>query len=90
METNKQLHTALDTLLAQFLIANPDKRPSTTTVLELAAWSHARLTCPATIPGSAPGSHFQCTRMPGHGGRHDAGGGVYFVDAARSVQKGRS
>ena len=36
------LHQALDELLAGFLAEHPDKRPSTTTVLELLEWSAAR------------------------------------------------
>lgn len=40
--SDRQLHTALDILLAQFLTANPDKLPSKTSVLELAAWSYER------------------------------------------------
>ena len=37
-----RLHDALDTLVAAYLNEHPDKRPSTTTVLELLEWSAAR------------------------------------------------
>jgi hypothetical protein len=36
---HETLHKALDELVACFLLANPEKRPSTTTVLELVLWS---------------------------------------------------
>jgi hypothetical protein len=35
-----QLHQALDELVADFLTHNPDKRPSTATIMELIKWSH--------------------------------------------------
>jgi hypothetical protein len=37
---HEKLHRALDELVACFLLAHPEKRPSTTTVLELIEWSH--------------------------------------------------
>jgi hypothetical protein len=38
----QSLHSAGDVLLARFLLANPKKLPSTTTVLELMEWSNAQ------------------------------------------------
>jgi hypothetical protein len=37
------LHRALDLLLAQYLLDHPDALPSKTSVLDLLAWSHARV-----------------------------------------------
>jgi hypothetical protein len=39
----RRQHNSLDRLLAAFLLENPGKFPSTTTVMELAEWSHARM-----------------------------------------------
>lgn len=37
------LHEALDSLLAQYLVAHGRALPSTTTAMDLLQWSHARL-----------------------------------------------
>lgn len=41
--TSVALHQGLDILLAQYLVDNPTKLPSRTTVMEMLVWSHARL-----------------------------------------------
>jgi hypothetical protein len=38
----EQAHIGLDLLIAEFLLANPGKTPSTTTLMELVEWSHNR------------------------------------------------
>lgn len=38
-EYHRRLHDALDRLMAGYLRAHPDKRPSTTTLEELMEWS---------------------------------------------------
>jgi len=40
MKRHVELHRAFDELLADFLVHNRKKAPSTTTVLELAQWSN--------------------------------------------------
>jgi hypothetical protein len=48
-ERHKALHTMLDELLADYLIHHRDKRPSTTTLLELMEWSYAQTLEPTEI-----------------------------------------
>lgn len=40
IERHKHLHKELDELLADFLVHNPLKSPSETTIMELMQWSH--------------------------------------------------
>ena|SRR5271170_822034 len=49
MPTSSQ-HRALDQVVARYLVANPDKMASTTTVLELIVWSGSHLE-PSPDPG---------------------------------------
>jgi hypothetical protein len=42
--TKAEHHAVLDAIVASFLEANPDKLPSTTTVLELIEWHHRQVT----------------------------------------------
>ncbi len=45
-ERHLNLHKSLDELIADFIVHNTDKRPSSTTVMELMAWSHQQTTNP--------------------------------------------
>ena len=43
---HEALHHAFDELIADFLLHNPGKLPSTTSVYELMVWSHAQTVNP--------------------------------------------
>jgi len=46
LERHQQLHRSLDELVADWLSHNRDKRPSSSTVLELMQWSHMQTQLP--------------------------------------------
>jgi hypothetical protein len=48
--TPQALHTALDSLVAQYLMANPQALPSTTSLMDLMQWSAARIITPEVVP----------------------------------------
>jgi hypothetical protein len=47
---HRLLHASLDELIADFLTHNRDKLPSTTTLMELMAWSHQQTIEPTEQP----------------------------------------
>jgi len=49
IKRHQELHRSLDELLADFLMHNTDKLPSTTTVFELLNWSHKQTTGPTEL-----------------------------------------
>lgn len=44
-----ELHRKLDELVADYLLHNPGKLPSTTTLMELMQWSHGQTTHPTPL-----------------------------------------
>ncbi len=55
-ERHKALHAALDELAADWLTHNRDKRPSSSTVLELMQWSHEQTQQPTAIDDERKGT----------------------------------
>lgn len=46
---HRELHTALDDVVAHFLLSNEGKRPAETTILELIMWSGKQIDIPDHI-----------------------------------------